>query len=301
MVGVNPDASIESNPNTPPETSTMRQPPVGPVRNSPVNSSVNSPIDNNVNASMAEIIATAVTAALTAQQSQQPKPRRQDYDKPPTYNVQELDENAIGAQIQDWISGISRGNEERLHCPVRSQVNWACSKLSPPLQTQFRIYEEQLKSDGKETSMQALYDFVGKTHLDPDYQTNKHRDELRELSQADRSPEDYYARFADLSRLIGRKNFRTDPNFVSDYRHGLHDNLKFELAKQQIPNTDAWDIAKRAQHIWEVLEERKRWHHKRRVDNYMPIDRPFKRTKNDHPNTPEFYPPMNNFSYDPWL
>ena len=94
---------------------------------------------------------------------------------------------------------------------------------------QFHAYEEQLKSDGKETFMQALYNFVGKTHLDPEHQTNKHRTKLYKLSQVGKSLKDYYTHFADLNRLINCKNFCMDSNFVSDYRNGLHWNLKLEL------------------------------------------------------------------------
>ena len=125
-------------------------------------------------------------------------------------------------------------------------MNWACSELSPTLQTQFRAYEERFKAEGTETFMQALYDFIGKSYLDPKHQTDKHRDELRELWQKDKSPEEYYTRFADLNRLIGRNNFRTDPNLVYDFRRGLHHDIREELEKQFIINADAWDIAKRA-------------------------------------------------------
>ena len=75
--------------------------------------------NSNANINVAEIVQAAVTAVLNAHDAR-PKPRRQDYDKPPTYNVQELEENATGSQIQDWISGIKRGNEERLYCLARS-------------------------------------------------------------------------------------------------------------------------------------------------------------------------------------
>ena len=94
--------------------------------------------------------------------------------------------------------------------------------------------------------MQALYDFVGKSYLDPEHQTDKHRKKLRKLWQKDQSPKEYYTRFANLNRLIGCNNFRTDPNKVYNFRRGLHKDLREELAKQLITNADAWDIAKRA-------------------------------------------------------
>ena len=69
--------------------------------------------------------------------------------------------------------------------------------------------------------MQALYDFINRGHLDPNHHANKYREELRILRQRNISPEKYYARFADLNRLVGNLDFKTNPNHIFAYFHGL--------------------------------------------------------------------------------
>jgi hypothetical protein len=88
---------------------------------------------SGLSTSTMETLVKTLLERMAAPPAPKPTTLKTDYDKPPTYNVQKLDENATGSQIQDWVSGITRGNEDRLHCSVRSQVNWACSALSPTL------------------------------------------------------------------------------------------------------------------------------------------------------------------------
>src|SRR6185312_4115918 len=71
--------------------------------------------------------------------------------------------------------------------------------------------------------------------------------------------------------------------------------------KHHIANADAWDLAKRAQRIWEVQKQRKRRINKRRFDGYTPRDFPSKRPRNNRSYGPgsypsESYPPRNDYS-----
>src|SRR5689334_5390648 len=96
---------------------------IGAMPDNPTNpsSAPTNPTSNNTNAinslltSIMEALVKTLLERMAASPTYTPTIHKTNYDKPPIYNVQKLDKNATGAQIQDWISGVQRGNEEQLY------------------------------------------------------------------------------------------------------------------------------------------------------------------------------------------
>ncbi|KDN65891.1 hypothetical protein CSUB01_12081 [Colletotrichum sublineola] len=179
---------------------------------------------------------------------------KKEYEKPPVYNCRTIGEESTSAQVADWIVAIEAANRLRPGSTVEQQVEWALSKVSPTLQTQWRNHERGLTEPLKWEDFLA---FVRRQHVDPEAQERDYRRELRRKRMGDgQTPSQYLAEWLAIHHNLGTEGVEESKAEAYQYFFGLPASLQDEMIRQKTPILRPRDVAHEADRLWSLRDRR---------------------------------------------
>ncbi|KAK6212978.1 hypothetical protein QIS74_03096 [Colletotrichum tabaci] len=182
------------------------------------------------------------------------RPSRRDYEKPPFYNCKVIGEEATSAQVADWIVAIEAGNRLRTGSTAEQHIEWALSKLSPSLQTQWRNHERSLEEP---PTWELFLTFIRRQHLDQDAQERDYRRELRRKRQQDgQTPSQFFSEWLAIHQNLGTENLYESKSEAYNFFFGLPGYLQDEMIRQKVPIEKVRHVAQEAERLWSVRDRR---------------------------------------------
>ncbi|KAI1823369.1 hypothetical protein F4861DRAFT_540010 [Xylaria intraflava] len=164
---------------------------------------------------------------------------REDNSKVPHYNCKRLTPEATAAEIEDWITAIKEGNQQK---PGRSdtvQISWALSQVAYEMQTSWRGHRDNLAYEDptSEATLEDFWKFIRREAVDPELFDRAFREQLLAMRQGkDESPRDLFARWQVLVRKTEeRVDFEGNRRLAFDYFSKLTEPLKLSYGSMNSP------------------------------------------------------------------
>ncbi|KAK2035960.1 hypothetical protein LZ31DRAFT_601669 [Colletotrichum somersetense] len=134
--------------------------------------------------------------------AERPATARQ-YEHPPAYACGTLHEDSTPEQVADWLAAIEAGNRLRT-ATDQHYVEWALTKVTSSLQTQWRNHHFTLDVMG-ETNLWASFEaFIRRSHVDPELQERRLYGQLHDACQgAEQSPLRFFAEWSAIHQALG--------------------------------------------------------------------------------------------------
>ncbi|KAK1948615.1 hypothetical protein LY78DRAFT_687701 [Colletotrichum sublineola] len=129
------------------------------------------------------------------------------YKQPPAYICGILLENSTLEQVSDWLVAIQAGNRLQPTTSESHYIEWALTKVTPSLQTQWRNHQFTLNVMGDNVSLWATFEaFVRRSHINPELQERRLYGQLHKAHQKDQSPLRFFAEWSAIYQALGTKD-----------------------------------------------------------------------------------------------
>lgn len=177
--------------------------------------------------------------------------------RPPTYNTAKLKPNALSPEIEDWVTAIKDGNEEKPHAATPTLVQWAVSMMEPQLQSDWKGFVALLQRPKSDIDLEQLWDFVRRPNVESRRIESKLRTEISEMLQKDNeTPREFYTRWSTVLRRVEGSSFLQSRAWAHDYRYKLQPKLKRYLGRMNVPRDKPLKVCQEAEWAWANWEDK---------------------------------------------